>query len=140
MISYSINELEKLTGIKAHTIRMWEKRYHVFTPQRTETNIRYYDDNDLKKLLNISTLNRHGVKISTIAKMNEDTIREKVNLSSEPSLIQCFSERTRDSIQIMVKNPRNLAFSYYIYKKNTEKGRGYSDSLRISNRLRHCFS
>ncbi|MDR4987587.1 MAG: MerR family transcriptional regulator [Bacteroidales bacterium] len=78
MINYSINELEKLTGIKAHTIRMWEKRYHVFSPQRTETNIRYYNDDDLKKLLNISTLNRHGIKISKIATMNEETIREKV--------------------------------------------------------------
>lgn len=78
MIRYSINDLEKLTGIKAHTIRMWEKRYHIINPQRTDTNIRYYDDEDLKKLLNISTLNSHGFKISKIALMDKNTIREKV--------------------------------------------------------------
>ncbi len=78
MIRYSINDLEKLTGIKAHTIRMWEKRYHIINPQRTDTNIRYYDDEDLKSLLNISTLNSHGFKISKIALMDKNAIREKV--------------------------------------------------------------
>lgn len=78
MIRYSINDLEKLTGIKAHTIRMWEKRYHIINPQRTDTNIRYYDDDDLKNLLNISTLNSHGFKISKIALMDKTAIREKV--------------------------------------------------------------
>lgn len=78
MIRYSINELEKLTGIKAHTIRMWEKRYHIISPQRTQTNIRYYGDAELKKLLNISTLNNHGFKISKIARLDDKSIREKV--------------------------------------------------------------
>lgn len=78
MTPYSINDLEKITGIKAHTIRMWEKRYKVITPERTTTNIRYYFDKDLKKLLNISTLNKHGIKISHIVKMPESEIREKV--------------------------------------------------------------
>ncbi|WP_367328861.1 MerR family transcriptional regulator, partial [Lentimicrobium sp.] len=50
MIRYSIKDLEKLTGIKAHTIRIWEKRYQLIEPERTSTNIRYYSDNDLKKL------------------------------------------------------------------------------------------
>ncbi len=78
MTRYSINDLEKLSGIKAHTIRMWEKRYHIIEPKRTDTNIRYYHDCDLKKLLNISTLNRHGFKISTIAGMDEAEIHDKV--------------------------------------------------------------
>jgi MerR family transcriptional regulator, light-induced transcriptional regulator len=78
MISYSINDLEKITGIKAHTIRIWEKRYNVVTPSRTPTNIRYYQDEDLKKLLNVSTLNRHGFRISEIVKMPEDEINEKI--------------------------------------------------------------
>jgi MerR family transcriptional regulator, light-induced transcriptional regulator len=78
MIRYSINDLEKLTGIKAHTIRMWEKRYHIINPQRTDTNIRYYDDDDLKNLLNISTLNHNGFKISKIALMDQSTIKDKV--------------------------------------------------------------
>jgi MerR family transcriptional regulator, light-induced transcriptional regulator len=78
MIRYSINDLEKLTGIKAHTIRMWEKRYHIINPQRTDTNIRYYGDDDLKNLLNISTLNHNGFKISKIALMDQRTIKDKV--------------------------------------------------------------
>ncbi len=78
MIRYSINDLEKLTGIKAHTIRMWEKRYDIISPRRTLTNIRYYENDDLRKLLNISTLNKHGYKISKIALMTDETIREKV--------------------------------------------------------------
>lgn len=75
---YSINDLEKITGIKAHTIRMWEKRYNAVEPERTSTNIRYYKDCDLKKLLNISTLNKHGIKISHIIKMCPEEINDKV--------------------------------------------------------------
>ena len=60
-----------------------------------------------------------------------DTLEEKISLSSEPSLVQCLSERSKDSIQVLIKNPRNLPFSYYIYKKNIQKDRGYSDSLRL---------
>lgn len=78
MTVYSINDLEKITGIKAHTIRIWEKRYEVVHPKRTPTNIRYYEDQDLKKLLNISTLNRHGIKISQIIKMAPEEINEKI--------------------------------------------------------------
>lgn len=64
--------------------------------------------------------------------IDADTLKETINLSSEPSLIQCLSERSRDSIQIMIKNPRNVPFSYYIYKKNIEKDRGYADSLSVN--------
>jgi DNA-binding transcriptional MerR regulator len=78
MANYSIKDLENFTGIKAHTIRIWEKRYNIVQPKRTCTNIRYYDDEDLKKLLNISILNRHGVKISNIASIAEESITEKI--------------------------------------------------------------
>lgn len=78
MAVYSIKELEKLSGIKAHTIRIWEKRYNLIDPHRTNTNIRYYTDNDLKKLLNVAVLNRHGIKISSIAKLNELELREEI--------------------------------------------------------------
>ena len=78
MIHYSINDLEKITGIKAHTIRIWEKRYNVVCPQRTDTNIRFYSDVDLKKLLNISTLNKHGFKISEIVGMGNEKLCEKI--------------------------------------------------------------
>lgn len=75
---YSIRDLEQLTGIKAHTLRIWEKRYGVVCPKRTPTNIRYYIDEDLKKLLNISILNRHGFKISNIANLENDELGQKI--------------------------------------------------------------
>lgn len=73
--SFSIKDLENLSGIKAHTIRIWEKRYDVLQPMRTETNIRLYDLAALQKLLNITLLHDYGYKISKISKL--DT--EKVN-------------------------------------------------------------
>ena len=77
-ISYSIKDLEVLSGIKAHTIRIWEKRYNLLSPQRTETNIRYYTDDDLRKILNISLLVRHGFKISKVAQWSDEKIREAI--------------------------------------------------------------
>lgn len=82
-IKYSIKDLEKLTGIKAHTIRIWEKRYQLISPERTSTNIRYYSDNDLKKLLNVSILNRNGIKISNIVNMDNEEINERIMDISE---------------------------------------------------------
>lgn len=79
MSEYSIRELEKLSGIKAHTIRIWEKRYNLVCPRRTSTNIRYYSDDDLKKLLNISILNKQGLKISKIACLKNDELTSQVN-------------------------------------------------------------
>jgi MerR family transcriptional regulator, light-induced transcriptional regulator len=78
--------LEKLTGIKAHTIRIWEQRYGILDPQRTKTNIRYYQDEDLKLILNVALLNKHGVKISKIAKMKPQELTEKIAAISEISL------------------------------------------------------
>lgn len=76
--SYSISDLEKLSGIKAHTIRIWEKRYGIVIPRRTETNIRYYTSEDLKRLLNISLLNQHGYKISDISGMSPEELSNQV--------------------------------------------------------------
>ncbi len=75
---FTIKDLENLTGIKAHTIRIWEKRYAVLQPMRTQTNIRVYDGKSLQKLLNINTLNSFGYKISTISKMPEENISAMV--------------------------------------------------------------
>lgn len=81
-VKYSIKDLERLTGIKTHTIRMWEKRYGVIHPDRTNTNIRFYCDGDLQKLLNISILKKNGHKISFISEMSDDEIVSGVsNLS-----------------------------------------------------------
>lgn len=85
MIKYSIKDLEKLTGIKAHTIRIWEKRYQLISPERTSTNIRYYSDGDLKKLLNVSTLNRNGLKISNIVSMDNEEINQRIMDISDTS-------------------------------------------------------
>lgn len=74
----SIKELEALSGIKAHTIRIWEQRYNIIEPDRTATNIRQYTNEDLKRLLNISFLNRNGFKISKIAEMSEEERFQKV--------------------------------------------------------------
>jgi DNA-binding transcriptional MerR regulator len=73
---FSIKDLENLSGIKAHTIRIWEKRYQVLSPMRTGSNIRYYDTSALQKLLNISLLHRHGYKISKISRLPESRIPE----------------------------------------------------------------
>jgi DNA-binding transcriptional MerR regulator len=78
MGKYSIKELEKLSGIKAHTIRIWEKRYHLIEPQRTPTNIRFYSDDDLKKIINVSLLNTNGIKISKIAGMTSDEMNRRI--------------------------------------------------------------
>lgn len=83
MAVYSIKDLEKLTGIKAHTIRIWEQRYNIVQPKRTKTNIRYYEDEDLKLILNVALLNKNGIKISKIAKMSRHEIAEKVAAISE---------------------------------------------------------
>jgi MerR family transcriptional regulator, light-induced transcriptional regulator len=78
MIQYSIKDLEKLTGIKAHTIRIWEKRYDIVVPHRTSTNIRFYTDMDLKKLMNVASLVRFGIKISLLSGLSYEELNEKI--------------------------------------------------------------
>jgi len=78
MDSFTIKDLENLSGIKAHTLRIWEQRYNFLKPSRTFTNIRYYSNDELKKVLNIALLNKYGYKISHIDKMDEGQINEKI--------------------------------------------------------------
>ena len=92
---FSIKDLENLSGIKAHTIRIWEKRYQILEPMRTDTNIRLYDLVSLQKLLNITFLHNYGYKISKIATYKEDQIPELV------------------SQIVSVKNSRNHALSAF---------------------------
>lgn len=75
---FSIKDIEAVSGIKSHTLRIWEQRYGIIVPKRTESNIRYYDDDDLKHILNISILNRQGIKISEIARMSKEEITEAI--------------------------------------------------------------
>ncbi|RKE92161.1 MerR family transcriptional regulator [Ichthyenterobacterium magnum] len=85
---FSIKDLENLTGIKAHTIRIWEKRYNLLKPKRTNTNIRYYDLSNFQKLLNVSYLNENGYKISKIAKLEEVEIPELVRSIANQSNLE----------------------------------------------------
>lgn len=74
----SIKDLENLSGVKAHTIRIWEKRYNLFDPQRTDTNIRYYSNEDLRKLLNITSVSEQGMKISKISSLTDSELNQEV--------------------------------------------------------------
>ncbi len=86
MSEYTIKDLEQLSGIKAHTIRIWEQRYSFLKPKRSQTNIRYYSGDELKTILNIALLNQHGYKISKIDRMDEAEIQYAVlALSSIPA-------------------------------------------------------
>lgn len=76
--TYSIKDLENFCGIKAHTIRMWEKRYGILNPERSDSNIRFYTEEELKKLLTVSILNRNGLKISRIARLSDAELLHEV--------------------------------------------------------------
>tara|TARA_R110002050_G_scaffold204327_1_gene339603 strand:- start:90461 stop:91354 length:894 start_codon:yes stop_codon:yes gene_type:complete len=76
--SFSIKDLENLSGVKAHTIRIWEKRYALLTPERSDTNIRTYNIVGLQKLLNVAFLNDNGIKVSKIAEFSDSEIYSKV--------------------------------------------------------------
>lgn len=100
MNAFTIKDLENLSGIKAHTIRIWEQRYSFLKPQRTQTNIRYYSSDELKAILNIALLNKYGYKISHIDRMSEDELRQKVLSLSH---IEAQQERlVNDMLQCMV--------------------------------------
>lgn len=91
---FSIKDLENLSGIKAHTIRIWEKRYDILQPMRTDTNIRLYDLASLQKLLNITLLHDYGYKISKIATYPQDKIPSLVReiISSKTAKSHAISE------------------------------------------------
>jgi len=78
MITYSVAQVEALTGIKAHTLRIWERRYDFLDPMRTPTNIRYYSDVQLKQLLNFGILVRNGYRVSKLNKMTDEEVYEEV--------------------------------------------------------------
>lgn len=99
---YSISDIESLIGIKAHTIRAWETRYNLVPPKRTPTNIRYYDESDLKMLLNIVALNENGYKISRIAKLSKQQIQDLV--------VQLNADWGNENVQLM--NLSNATLRY----------------------------
>ena len=80
MSTYSIKDLERISSQKAHTIRIWEQRYGLLEPERTDSNIRFYNDDQLKKLLNVCTLIHKGMKISHISKLSRKEIANEIDL------------------------------------------------------------
>ncbi len=110
--NFSIKDLENLSGIKAHTIRIWEKRYNILSPNRTDTNIRSYDLENLQKILNITFLNEHGYKISRIAKLTDPEIGKMVkNVAASAS----EQNRAINSFKIsMINFDVNLFHSTYL--------------------------
>jgi len=80
---FSMKDLERLTGIKAHTLRIWEQRYAIIEPKRSDTNIRFFDEDDLKDILNIVMLNNNGMRISKIAELTKIEISKRVQIASE---------------------------------------------------------
>jgi len=116
---YSIKDLEVLSGVKAHTIRIWEKRYHLLTPGRTETNIRYYNDTDLRRILNVSLLVNNGYKISKVAKWDHSQLYQTVLQVSEKSTTE------KDYVERLILhmiNFENIAFSNLISEIIAKKG------------------
>ncbi|MBC7587936.1 MAG: MerR family transcriptional regulator [Chitinophagaceae bacterium] len=122
MNAFTIKDLENISGIKAHTIRIWEQRYSFLKPQRTGTNIRYYTGDELKTILNISLLNKYGFKISLIDKLTEAQIQEKILSLSHVqaqqermvnSLIQHLIDLDTDKLELLLTN--------YIHSKGIER-------------------
>ena len=104
---FSISDIEGLIGIKAHTIRAWEARYNLVPPKRTPTNIRFYDENDLKLLLSIVTLNEKGYKISKIAKMSKNQIADLV--------LQLQSDFKNDTVQVLNLSEAALRYDEEVF-------------------------
>jgi MerR family transcriptional regulator, light-induced transcriptional regulator len=122
MNAFTIKDLENLSGIKAHTIRIWEQRYSFLRPKRTDTNIRFYNNDELKTVLNISLLNKYGYKISHIDRMSAEEIKEKILLLSQ---LQAQQERIiTELIQQMVDlDPGSFetTLNNYIFTRGIEK-------------------
>ena len=109
---FTIKDLENFSGIKAHTIRIWEKRYNLFQPNRTDSNIRYYDLESLQKILNVSLLNTNGLKISKIAALSEKGLEQQVK-----SLIfkNGFEKQALNSLKLSMLNfDENLFNKTYV--------------------------
>ena len=116
---YTIKDLETLSGIKAHTIRIWEKRYGLLEPQRSTTNIRYYSDNELRKLLNVSMLVKHGYKISKVSNYENGQIQKEVLKLNEKSLP---SESMIDQLVVHMVNFDHKSFEDLLLQQINQIG------------------
>lgn len=122
MNAFTIKDLENLSGIKAHTIRIWEQRYRFLKPRRTTTNIRYYTNDELKMVLNIALLNKYGFKISHIDRMQPEEINSRILSLGDPKAIQerVVNELVQEMVDLdMDRFERTLA--NYIAAKGMER-------------------
>lgn len=111
--TFSIKNLENLSGIKAHTLRIWEKRYNLLEPERTDTNIRRYSLESLRKLLNVTLLYNHGFKISKIASLNQDEI---------PKLVRSIALKSNsEQVAINAFKLSMINFDYELFDANYEE-------------------
>ena len=113
MSQYSISDLEKLSGIKAHTIRIWEQRYNLLTPLRSDGNIRSYDDDQVRRLLNVSTLIKLGIKISRISQLTDPEMNELL----EQSIQQAADEDSKISVYIHKLIAAGIDYNEYEFDK-----------------------
>jgi MerR family transcriptional regulator, light-induced transcriptional regulator len=120
---YSIKDLERISGIKAHTIRIWEQRYNLFVPERTDTNIRIYRDEDLKKLLNTSVLLKAGLKISKISKLSEEETKSLIfeKQKTDNQVINGFVNAMIDFNSIAFNDIINDAILYAGFEQTLDK-------------------
>ena len=123
MSAFTIKDLENLSGIKAHTIRMWEQRYNLLKPQRSCTNIRYYSNEELKTLLNIALLNKYGYKISHIDKMCQEEMCQKILSLQDTEAVQemIVNELVQDMVDLQT-DKFEKTLGQYIRINGIEKG------------------
>ena len=111
--TFSIKNLENLSGIKAHTLRIWEKRYNLLEPERTDTNIRRYSLDSLRKLLNVTLLYNHGFKISKIASLDGSEI---------PKLVRSIALKANsEQVSINAFKLAMINFDYELFDTNYEE-------------------
>lgn len=120
---FSIKDLENLSGIKAHTIRIWEKRYNLLSPNRTDTNIRFYSSKSLQKLLNITLLYNNGVKISKISELSEEGIIQACQ--------NIISEQSKKNVFINDLKLAMLNFDQSFFERSYQKLSGVIDFKEI---------
>ena len=119
MAHYSIKDLEHLSGIKAHTIRIWEKRYQLLDPERSDTNIRYYSNEDVRKILNVALLVKSGYKISNVALFDNVKLQTEV-LRQNKTLLD--PEKNIDQLLLHTVNMDSMGFEQLLKKIIEENG------------------
>lgn len=122
--SFSIKDLENLSGVKAHTIRIWEKRYNLLEPERSDSNIRTYDLNSLQKILNVALLNKYGIKISKIVDYTEEDLNNKVK--------EVASDSNTNTLALNEFKMAMLNFDQFLFEKTYNK-------LLATNSFRDVF-